>query len=74
MNGEWIQDLDLTNIFEYDQKVLGVYGTGAYEDDKWGLKLGLAFGKYRSENLLVNTNKTNDQNLHQSFSKCAYFL
>ncbi|MEL6866057.1 MAG: outer membrane beta-barrel protein, partial [Bacteroidota bacterium] len=29
INGEWIPDFDMTNLFEYDQKVLGVYGTGA---------------------------------------------
>ncbi|RQH15550.1 hypothetical protein D5R40_34050 [Okeania hirsuta] len=39
--GEFVNNPNLTNIFEYDQKVLGVYGTGSYENDVWGLKLGL---------------------------------
>ncbi|MEO1589460.1 MAG: outer membrane beta-barrel protein, partial [Bacteroidota bacterium] len=41
INDDWIVDPDLTNIFEYVQNVLGVYGTGAYEGKKWGIKLGL---------------------------------
>ena len=41
VDGEWRLNSELTNIFEYNQSVLGVYGTGAYEDDKWGVKVGL---------------------------------
>ncbi len=66
-NGAWVQDTGLTNIFEYDQKVLGVYATGAYEDDKWGLKLGLRVENTDLKTLLVNTNKKNDQNFTDFF-------
>lgn len=67
VNGEWIQDVGLTNIFEYDQKVLGVYGTGAYEDKKWGLKLGLRLENTRLNTLLLNTNQRNQQNYTNLF-------
>ena len=40
-NGAFVNDPGLTNIFEFDQKVLGLYGTGSYEGKKWGIKGGL---------------------------------
>lgn len=40
-NGTYVNDPGLTNVFEYDQKVLGFYGTGSYEGKKWGVKGGL---------------------------------
>ena len=67
INGEWISDVSLTNLFEYDQKVLGVYGTGAYEGDKWGIKLGLRMENTELKTLLVNTNQGNDINFTNFF-------
>jgi outer membrane receptor protein involved in Fe transport len=67
VNGEWIEDEGLTNIFEYHQDVLGVYGTGAYEDDKWGLKLGLRLENTDLRTLLANTNESNSQNYTNLF-------
>lgn len=67
INGEFIADPNLTNLFEYDQKVLGVYGTGAYEDDKWGIKLGLRMENTDLKTLLVNTNEANDINFTNFF-------
>ncbi len=66
-NGEWISDINLTNLFEYDQKVLGVYGTGAYEADKWGIKLGLRLENTDLQTVLVNTSETNDRNFTNLF-------
>jgi outer membrane receptor protein involved in Fe transport len=66
-NGEWLSDPNLTNIFEYDQKVLGVYGTGAYESDKWGIKLGLRVENTDLRTLLVNTNLPNQQRFTNFF-------
>jgi outer membrane receptor protein involved in Fe transport len=63
----WVQNEGLTNIFEYDQKVLGVYGTGSYEDEKWGLKLGLRVENTDLETFLVNTEKSNNQNFTNLF-------
>ena len=67
INGEWIPDPNLTNIFEYDQRVLGVYGTGAYEGDKWGLKLGLRVEHTNLNTFLVNTNQADQQNYTNLF-------
>ncbi len=61
VEGEWIPDDNLTNNFEYDQKVLGLYGTGAYEGDKWGVKLGLRMENTNLNTLLTNTNEANSQ-------------
>ena len=66
-NGVWVQNDNLTNIFEYNQKVLGVYGTGAYEDDKWGLKLGLRMENTDLNTFLVNTKQSNNQNFTNLF-------
>ncbi len=57
----FIENPDLTNVFEWTQKVLGIYGTAAYEGDKWGLKLGLRFENTDVGTLLQNTNDRNDQ-------------
>ncbi|MDG1434145.1 MAG: outer membrane beta-barrel family protein [Saprospiraceae bacterium] len=67
INDEWIADASLTNLFEYDQKVLGVYGTGAYEGDKWGVKLGLRMENTDLKTLLVNTNQDNEINFTNFF-------
>jgi len=60
-------DPGLTNVFEYKQKVLGVYGTGAYEGSVWGLKLGLRAENTDLKTLLVNTEETNDLNFTNLF-------
>ena len=67
INGEFISDPSLTNLFEYNQKVLGVYTTGAYEGDKWGIKLGLRLENTDLNTLLVNTNEENDMNFTNYF-------
>jgi len=63
----WVPDSSQTNIFEYDQKVLGLYATGAYEGNKWGLKLGLRLENTDLETFLVNTNESNPQNYNNLF-------
>jgi outer membrane receptor protein involved in Fe transport len=60
-NGVLVPDASLTNNFEYDQKVLGLYGTGAYEGKKWGLKLGLRAENTNLKTLLTNTKQENNQ-------------
>ena len=66
-DGVWTTIDSLTNNFEYDQKVLGVYGTGAYEGEKWGAKLGLRVEDTDLSTLLTNTNEANDQNYTNLF-------
>ncbi len=67
VNNEWIQDAGLTNIFEFDQKVLGVYSTGAYEGERWGVKAGLRLEMTDLSTLLTNTGKENQQNYANLF-------
>lgn len=50
VNGVWDIDSSLTNDFRWKQNVLGVYSTGSFEKNKWGVKLGL-----RVENTDLNT-------------------
>lgn len=63
----WVNDPNLTNIFEYDQKVLGAYTTGAYEGEAWGLKLGMRMENTDLQTLLINTDQKNDQNYTNFF-------
>lgn len=65
--GNFISDPNLTNVFEYKQDVLGVYGTGAYEGNIWGLKLGLRVENTNLETLLVNTGEENKRNFTDLF-------
>ena len=74
IDNEWVENEDLTNDFDYDQKVLGVYGTGAYESDRWGVKGGLRLENTDLRILLVNTDESNRQlftnlfpSLHSSY-------
>lgn len=64
---DYYPDPDLTNNFEYSQNVLGVYGTGAYEDNLWGLKLGLRVENTDLSTLLKTTNQSNNQNFTDYF-------
>jgi outer membrane receptor protein involved in Fe transport len=66
-DGEWIQIPELSNIFDYNQKVLGIYGTGAYEDDNWGLKLGLRLEDTDMKTELSDTGEKNGQNYFNLF-------
>ncbi len=67
INGEWVNDANLTNIFDFNQKVLGAYSTAAYEGDKAGLKLGLRLENTDLNTLLENTNEKNSQNYTNLF-------
>jgi outer membrane receptor protein involved in Fe transport len=66
-NDDWVADSNLTNNFEYIQNVLGVYATGAYESEKWGVKLGLRGENTELNTLLTNTNEKNEQNYTNFF-------
>ncbi len=67
INGAFANDPGLTNIFEYNQKVLGLYSTGAFEGKKWGLKMGARLEKTDLNTLLANTNEANGQNYTNLF-------
>jgi outer membrane receptor protein involved in Fe transport len=63
----YVVDSNFTNDFQYNQKVLGVYSTGAYELNKWGLKLGLRVENTDLTTLLTNTNEGNNRNFTNLF-------
>lgn len=67
VNDNWVPNEGLTNVFEYDQKVFAFYATGAYEDKKWGVKLGLRVENTDLKTFLVNTNEENKQNYTNLF-------
>lgn len=67
IEGEFVVNEGLTNLFEYDQKVLGAYGTVAYEGAAWGLKLGLRAENTDLSTLLANTDERNNQNFTNLF-------
>ena len=67
IEGEFVTDPNLTNIFEFDQNVLGVYGTAAYEWDKWGFKLGLRLENTDLNTRLITTEQANSQNYSNLF-------
>lgn len=60
-NQVWVVDSGLTNNFEWVQKVLGVYATGAYESQKWGLQVGLRAENTDLRTRLTTTNENNNQ-------------
>ncbi len=66
-SGAWVVDNGLTNVFNYTQNVLGIYATGAYEKEKYGLKLGLRAENTDLQTLLENTNERNDRNFTNLF-------
>ncbi|UKM65054.1 TonB-dependent receptor [Flavobacteriaceae bacterium GSB9] len=67
INGEFVTDTGLTNIFNYDQKVFGAYFSAAYEGEKWGVKGGLRLEQTDLKTLLENTDERNDQNYTNLF-------
>ncbi len=67
IGSEWVSDPNLTNIFNFNQKVLGVYTTGSYEGDKWGMKLGLRLENTELDTELATTRETNNQNYTNFF-------
>ena len=64
---EWVPNLDQTNVFEYRQNVFALYGTGSYEDEKWGIKLGLRAENTDLSTLLVTTQEDNQLNFTNWF-------
>ncbi|MEM1218687.1 MAG: TonB-dependent receptor [Bacteroidota bacterium] len=67
VGGEFVSNPDFTNQFDYNQKVLGLYTTGAYEGDRWGIKAGLRVENTDLSTLLVTTNQPNNQNFTNLF-------
>ena len=56
LDGLFVTNQGLTNVFDFRQKVLGLYGTGSFESDKWGIKLGLRREQTNIKTNLLNSN------------------
>jgi len=70
-DGVYTKDPAFTNVFDFDQHVIGVYGTMAYEGKRIGVKAGLRLEETQVETLLKTTKEPNEQrfsNLFPSFS------
>lgn len=66
-DGRWVNIPDQTNVFEYKQGVLGIYGTFALEGPVFGLKGGLRMEYTDLNTLLKNTNQENIQKFTNFF-------
>ncbi|WP_067145735.1 outer membrane beta-barrel family protein [Pseudotamlana agarivorans] len=67
INGNYETNVGLTNTFEFDQNVLGVYATGAYKNGKWGVKPGLRYEYTQVDTYLVDTDEDNSQDYSNLF-------
>jgi outer membrane receptor protein involved in Fe transport len=68
---DFIVDQDLTNVFNWNQKVLGLYGTYSYQFPRLGVKAGLRIENTDLTTLLETTNEGNDQNYSNLFPSAA---
>ncbi|MEM9855852.1 MAG: TonB-dependent receptor [Bacteroidota bacterium] len=71
INDRLVLDENLTNDFEFEQRVLGIYGTGSYKFNKWGIKLGLRVENTEVNTLLVNTAESNERNYTDLFPSAS---
>ena len=65
--GTFEVDSSFTNSFDFDQRVLGVYSTISFENNKWGIKLGGRLENTNLETLLKTTDQRNNQNYTNFF-------
>lgn len=77
---DWIINPNFTNIFDFDQKILGLYATYSYELDKFGIKAGLRVENTQLITNLRSANKKNSQNyttpfpsIHTSYKLTEHF-
>ncbi len=67
VDGVWVPNDGLTNVFEWNQKVWGVYSTAGYENEQWGFKAGLRVEHTDLNTLLITTNQAGSQNYTNLF-------
>ena len=66
-NSVWVNNVNFTNIFNFDQNVLGLYTTTAYEGNKWGVKIGLRLEDTNINTFLETTNESNSNSYTNLF-------
>ena len=67
LDGLFVTNQGLTNVFDFRQKVFGLYGTGSFESDKWGIKLGLRREQTNIKTNLLNSNLSNNKDFADLF-------
>lgn len=67
IDGSFVENAELTNDFDYNQKVLAAYSTASFEGEKWGLKLGARVENTDLKTYLATTNVSNNQNYTNLF-------
>ncbi len=67
VDGNYVVNDALTNNFEWNQKVLGVYATAAYDKDNFGVKVGLRVEQTNVNTRLATTNESNEQKYSNVF-------
>jgi outer membrane receptor protein involved in Fe transport len=71
VGADFVVDPALTNVFNWNQKVLAFYGTASYEFDNWGVKGGLRLENTNLETLLETTDQSNNQTYLDLFPSAA---
>ena len=66
-----VPDQNLTNDFEFEQRVLGTYATGAYKFNNWGVKIGLRIENTQVNTFLVNTAEANERDYTDLFPSAS---
>ncbi|MEL7159173.1 MAG: outer membrane beta-barrel family protein, partial [Bacteroidota bacterium] len=67
VGGDFVVDPDLTNVFNWTQRVTAAYGTWAYEPGDWGIKLGLRVENTNVVTLLETTEQRDESNYTNLF-------
>lgn len=66
-NEQWLNDINFSNKFDYDQSVYAFYATYDQEINNLGVKLGGRVERTKVNTLLHNTNERNDQDYTDFF-------
>ena len=74
-NSNWIVLPNQSNLFNYERNIIAVYSTFAFENDRWGTKIGLRVENEHTNSYLENTNanKQNNTNLFPSIHSSLKF-
>ncbi len=67
IDGVYVVNPGLTNLFNYDQKVFGTYATGQFEIDRWSFKGGARVENTDLTTFLENTGEENTQRFTNLF-------
>ena len=67
INNNWVTNTGFSNVFDYNQGVLGTYATFAFEDKNWGIKGGLRIESTNLTTKLITSNQNNKQRYSNLF-------